>query len=101
MEPLLAGVPTIASNVGGLPEIVIEGVTGKLTAVRRPRELADSVLEVLDNPERYRALASKGRDLVKRTFDVRRTAQEVLAYYQHLLSAMPAPAAGPEVVQSV
>ncbi len=85
IEPLLAGVPTIAARVGGLPEIVKDGVTGKTVNVRRPEELAHAILEVLDDLERYRALARKGRDLVRNLFDVRRTAAEVLQVYREVL----------------
>jgi glycosyltransferase involved in cell wall biosynthesis len=85
VEPLLAGVPTIAGRVGALPEVVIDGVTGKTVPVRRPAELADAVLEVLENLDQFRAMARTGQKLVSRMFDVRRTAQEVYRIYHHLL----------------
>jgi glycosyltransferase involved in cell wall biosynthesis len=92
LEPLLAGVPTIAGRVGGLPEVVIEGVTGKLVPIRRPRELADAILEVLADADHYRALARTGRSLVQAMFDVRRTACEVYEIYEHLQdSSIPRP----------
>jgi glycosyltransferase involved in cell wall biosynthesis len=85
LEPLLASVPTIAGRVGGLPELVIEGVTGKLVGIRDPCGLAGAILEVLDNRERYIGLASAGRDLLLTMFDVRRTAREVMEIYRHIL----------------
>lgn len=85
IEPLLAGVPTIAARVGGLPEIIKDGVTGKTVNVRRPEELAQAILKVLDDLEHYRALAGKGRELVRTLFDVRRTAAEVLQVYREVL----------------
>jgi glycosyltransferase involved in cell wall biosynthesis len=93
LEPLLAGVPTIAARVGGLPELVRDGATGKTVAGSDPAELARAILEVLDRIGEYRALASNGRELVRTMFDVRRTAAEVLAVYRHILnSACLAPA---------
>jgi glycosyltransferase involved in cell wall biosynthesis len=86
MEPLLAEVPTIAGRVGGLPEIVIDGVTGKTVPVRRPALLADAVLEVLDNPDFYRRLAANGRRRVLELFDVRRTAPEIYELYSRVLN---------------
>jgi colanic acid/amylovoran biosynthesis glycosyltransferase len=86
MEPLLAEVPTIAGRVGGLPEIVIDGVTGKTVQVRRPALLADAVLEVLDNPDFYRRLAANGRRRVLELFDVRRTAPEIYELYSRVLN---------------
>jgi glycosyltransferase involved in cell wall biosynthesis len=85
VEPLLASVPTIAARVGGLPEVVRDGVTGKIVPCRRPQELAAAILEVLQDLKRYREMAANGRVLVQAMFDVRRTAGEVLGIYRHLL----------------
>jgi glycosyltransferase involved in cell wall biosynthesis len=93
VEPLLAGVPTIAGRVGGLPEVVMDGVTGRTVPIRKPAELASAILDVLANPMAYRALASNGRRLVATMFDIRRTAGEVHGFYRHLLDrSLPRPA---------
>ena len=84
-EPLLATVPTIAGRVGGLPELVVDGLTGKLVGIRDPQELARAILDVLDDQEHYRGLARFGRDLVGTMFSVQRTAREVLEIYKHVL----------------
>jgi glycosyltransferase involved in cell wall biosynthesis len=91
VEPLFACVPTVASNVGGLPEIVIEGKTGALVPVRRPEVLAGKVLEMLDHAPHYKSLARAGQRLVTSMFDVRRTAAEVLGIYRHILEGAPRP----------
>jgi glycosyltransferase involved in cell wall biosynthesis len=85
-EPLLATVPTVAGCVGGLPEVVVDGLTGKLVRIRDPQGLAQAVLNVLDNQEYYRGLARVGRELVGTMFDVRRTAREVFEIYRHVLN---------------
>jgi glycosyltransferase involved in cell wall biosynthesis len=85
VEPLLAGVPTVAGQVGGLPEVVLNGLTGKLAPAGQPRKIAEAILEVLDDLDRYRAMAADGRALVREMFDVRRTAGEVLEVYRHIL----------------
>jgi glycosyltransferase involved in cell wall biosynthesis len=87
LEPLLAGVPTIASRVGGLPELVIEGVTGKMVPPRNPVALAEAIHEVLSDLPRYRELARAGRKLVRTMFDVSRTGGEIHAIYRHLLNS--------------
>jgi len=93
VEPLLAAVPTVAGRVGGLPEVVVDGVTGKLVGIRDPQELARSVLEVLDNQDHYRRLARMGSDLAGTMFGVQRTAREVFEIYGHVLDAnYPRPA---------
>lgn len=47
-EAMAAGTPVVATRVGGLAEVVVDGVTGRLVAPGRPDELAAAVLEVLD-----------------------------------------------------
>jgi glycosyltransferase involved in cell wall biosynthesis len=94
LEPMLAGVPTIAARVGGLPELVRDGATGRTVRGADPAELAEAILEVLDRPGGYRALAANGQALVRAMFDVRRTAGEVLRVYRHILNpACPPPPA--------
>jgi glycosyltransferase involved in cell wall biosynthesis len=93
VEPLLAGVPTIAGNVGGLPEVVIDGVTGLLVPARDPEALAGAMLKVFADPERYRAMARLGGRLVAEMFDVCRTAQEVYRIYCHILGRREPPPA--------
>ena len=85
LEPLLAGVPVVASAVGGIPEIVMEGVTGRLVPVRSAKALAGAVLEVLADLDHHRQLALTGRTLVKHMFDVNRTGREVYEVYRHIL----------------
>jgi glycosyltransferase involved in cell wall biosynthesis len=93
VEPLAAGVPTIAGRVGGLPEVVMDGLTGCTVPIRNPALLANAILEVLAKESHYRRLAENGRRLVETMFDVRRTAAEVHAIYHHLLDRSSPPPA--------
>jgi glycosyltransferase involved in cell wall biosynthesis len=91
-EPFLAGVPVIAASVGGLPEVVIDEVTGKIVPPRDPARLANAVLEVLEDLPKFRVLAKNGQRLIRAMFDVRRTSGEINAIYRHLLDpAVPRP----------
>jgi glycosyltransferase involved in cell wall biosynthesis len=85
VEPLLAGIPVIAGRVGGLPEVVIDGVTGVTVPIRNPRALAAAILEVLDRPAIYRARAARGGELVSQMFSAGRTAAEIKHIYEHVL----------------
>jgi glycosyltransferase involved in cell wall biosynthesis len=85
-ESMVLGTPTVATRVGGLPDLVIDGETGWLAAARNPAELAGAILQALREPEQAAARAQKGQVLARYLFDVRRTAGEVLAYYQAILA---------------
>jgi glycosyltransferase involved in cell wall biosynthesis len=91
VEPLLSGVPTIAGNIGGLPEVVIPGLTGTLVPIQRPDLLAEAVLDVLSNYDEHRSMALRGRELISHAFNPRRCADEVLHIYRHILSNEPRP----------
>jgi glycosyltransferase involved in cell wall biosynthesis len=85
LEPLLAGIPTIAGRVGGLAELVIDGVTGKTVPTRNPAALAQAIGEVLSDLPRYREMARNGRKLAQAMFDISRTGGEIYAVYRSLL----------------
>ncbi len=85
-ESLLLGVPTIATAVGGLPDVVIEGETGWLVPPRRPDQLATAILAALRDPIRASDMAARGRELARRLLDVKRNAQEILEIYETILS---------------
>ncbi len=93
VEPFCAGVPVIAAAVGGLPEVVIDGITGKIVRDRSPKAIAQSIDQVLANLEHSRELASRGKRLVERMFDIERTAGEVLSIYRHITTGSPRPEA--------
>jgi glycosyltransferase involved in cell wall biosynthesis len=84
-ESLLMGVPTIATDVGGVPDVVKDGQTGWLVPPRRPRQLAEKIIGILNDLESAKASALRGRELAKRLFDVRITARQVRDIYQMVL----------------
>ena len=51
LEAMAAGLPIVATNVGGIPDIVEEGVNGYLVNAKNPDELADRILVLLQNDE--------------------------------------------------
>ena len=86
VEPLLAGVPVIASAVGGLPEIIREGDTGRLVQAKDSKKLMSVILQELDHPIEAHARAERGKLLVRKQFDVIETAQEVSRIYKEIIS---------------
>jgi len=64
--------PVVGTSVSGLPEVVQEGVTGRLVPPESPQELAEAILFVKRNPEKAKKLAHRGRELVVENFDIRK-----------------------------
>jgi glycosyltransferase involved in cell wall biosynthesis len=85
IEPLMAGIPVIAARTGGLPEVILDGVTGTLVEPRDPAKLADTIESVLADLPRHRSMAEQGKRLVSTMFDVTRTAAEIESIYRHVL----------------
>lgn len=85
VESLLLGVPTIATDVGGFPDLVRPGDTGWLVPPRQPLALARAMREALDDPAEAYRRAQRGQALARELFDVTRTAAEVADIYQRVL----------------
>jgi glycosyltransferase involved in cell wall biosynthesis len=87
LEAMAAGLPVVASAVGGIPEIVVDGETGLLVPPGNdPAPLAAAIRELLGDPERRRRMGEAGRRRVEERHDVARFRQEHLAFYDSLLA---------------
>jgi colanic acid/amylovoran biosynthesis glycosyltransferase len=69
MEALATGVPVLASDISGIPELVEDGHTGLLAAPRDAEALARALRRLHDEPELRRQLGLAGRERVVREFD--------------------------------
>jgi glycosyltransferase involved in cell wall biosynthesis len=81
VEPLLSGVPVIATKVGGLTDLVQEGISGRLVPPRNPEAIAAAMLASLQNRAETQRLAVAGHKMTRHLFDVERTAGEVAQIY--------------------
>ncbi len=76
-----AGVPVVASRVGGLPEIVEDGVTGLLVE-NRPPEIAAAILRLMDDPELRARMGAEARRRVEQRFTIEKMVDGTVAAYQ-------------------
>jgi glycosyltransferase involved in cell wall biosynthesis len=89
-EAMAAGVPVVATRVGGVPYLVEDGATGYLVNVGDVHGLATRFAEVLKDRERQAALGTAGRAKAERCFRANRVAARVRDVYLDALGFSPA-----------
>ena len=85
LEALAAGVPVVATPVGGIPSSVVDGETGTLVPPRDARALAEAILWMLDHPEEAGHMGMRGRQRVEEQFTVQAMVVGTEAIYERLL----------------
>lgn len=84
LEAMACGLPVVATGVGGVPELVIDGKTGLIVPPRDPVALSDALIALLQDEARRRAMGAAGR---RRVLDEYALAQMVLRTENELLKA--------------
>lgn len=85
LEAMAAGVPVVATRVGGTPELIESGITGILVPPGDPQALADGLLALLRSPERSESLRRAARERVRSHFSLSRMVER----YQEAYSERP------------
>jgi len=83
MEAMAAGIPVVATNAGGIKDLIVDGVHGLLVPPEDPERLGDSILQLLDNPEMMMKLSAAARAHV---LQVHSTDSMCKTYYEVMLS---------------
>ncbi|MEK7765253.1 MAG: glycosyltransferase family 4 protein [bacterium] len=82
LEWMAHGRPLVASAVGCLPEVVEDGVTGRLVPPGDPVRLGEALLDLLSDPGKASAMGRRGRERVESVFGFRRFAEETERVYE-------------------
>jgi len=84
-EAFYLNVPVVATNVGGIPELISDNDTGLLVPPENPEKIADAVNDLLSNPQKAEKLAINGNNFVKKnmTWDV--VLPKFIQFYEDLL----------------
>ncbi|HLQ77553.1 MAG TPA: glycosyltransferase [Terriglobia bacterium] len=85
IESMAAGVPVVATDVGGNPEVVQDGVTGILVPPRNPNALARAILQMLDDPGLAECMGKVGVLRIQHRFSIDRALHETEHLYSSLL----------------
>jgi sugar transferase (PEP-CTERM/EpsH1 system associated) len=91
LEAMAAGLPVVATDVGGNREVVARGETGLLVAAGSPTAVAEALLSLIDDPARAAAMGRAGRQRVERLFDIRTMVARYETLYDALLAGQGIP----------
>jgi glycosyltransferase involved in cell wall biosynthesis len=86
VEAQLCGLPVIATNVGGVPEIVVNGRTGWLVAPESTEELTAAVLQVCHDLDRAQSVGKQGQAFAQANFCLDATTQQFEQLHWDLLN---------------
>ncbi|MFQ5353749.1 MAG: glycosyltransferase family 4 protein [Thermodesulfobacteriota bacterium] len=84
LEASAMEVPVISTGVGGVPEVVREGVTGLLVEPDNAEELAEAIIKLLKDPALRASMGAEGKKLVERDFSTIRMVERLHELYSSL-----------------
>jgi len=87
IEAMMAGLPVVATEVGGVPELVEDGVTGFLIPPRDPEALAEALQKLIADPELRRRMGQAGREKALKEFTLDRMLRETERVYREVLGS--------------
>jgi colanic acid/amylovoran biosynthesis glycosyltransferase len=84
VEALAMELPTVSTQVSGVPEIIQDKVTGLCVPPHDSQALADAMAYLMDNPDEARKMSRRGRQLVATQFNRHESARKLLQLWQSL-----------------
>jgi len=81
LETMKAEVPVIASNVGGIPEMIQDGINGILVKPKNSQELAEKINYLIDNPNKARKMTQKAKEKAEKEFGLERMIEKTKRIY--------------------
>lgn len=84
LEAMAAGVPVVATSVGGIPEILTDHQTGLLVAPRNPQAIAGALAELLADRALSRSMAEAALEQIKSRYLSEGRARSLLQLYERV-----------------
>ncbi|OEU50018.1 MAG: hypothetical protein BA861_00190 [Desulfobacterales bacterium S3730MH5] len=85
LESMAAGLPVVASRVGGNAEAVLDGVSGWLVPLRNSEIMAEKIIDLLKEPEKSKKWGEVGKRRIKDLFSIEKMVQKHLRLYEESL----------------
>ena len=91
LEYMAAGVATVARDVGGNAELVVDGETGRLIAGGRPDAIATAIIGLLHDPAERCRMGERARELARARYSLETCVQRHEKYYERMLAGLSGP----------
>lgn len=85
LEAMATGLPVVATAVGGNPDLVVDGLTGRLLEPANPEKMAEVLAEYLDEPGKIQQHGAEGLQRVLAEFSMDTMAERYMAVYDELM----------------
>jgi len=85
IEAMAAGCPVISTRVGGVPDIITDGQTGRIVPPQNAEALAKAMLSIFQSPAETRQMADRAREFALHKFNSQRLISDIYSLYNHLL----------------
>ena len=89
LESLAAGTPVVASDTGGLPEIIQHQISGLIVPPKQPAAIAQAVIELANDPARRIEMGLAGKSFVFQRFDPQMLSKQVETIYRRVIGSLP------------
>mgnify|MGYP003636221646 CR=1 FL=1 len=87
VESMYAQVATLTTDVGGFPDLVVDGETGYMAESKSPTQLANKIRQAINEPAERQRLVANARHKVSQVMNVQHNACQVFDFYRHIMSA--------------
>lgn len=85
IEAMACGCPTIATNIGGIPEQIVDGKTGFLVPLADYNSLAKSIINLLNDENLQQTIGNAASEVTLKKFDQEIMVKEYIAFYEEIL----------------
>jgi len=82
LEAMASGLPAVSTRHGGIPEVIEDGITGRLCPERDPDAVAAALLEFAADPVLYERISGAGADFVTAEFSAAKQIANIEALYR-------------------
>lgn len=86
LEAMALSKPIVATNVGGNPELIVDGDNGFLVPAKDSARLAGAIADLIDSPEKELQFGTRSRDIVEKRFSLLRMVHDYEKLYEQVIS---------------